>query len=153
MNPTPHRESQAAVALVRAATPAGWAYLCQWSDSWRALHFVGGHREGEESFRECAAREVQEELHLSADEFAVPAEPFARLDYVAFSESARVLTRYVMGVFEVTLTAAAERTAEAAPENAWVGPADVRRGTTADGRRVSPTVSLILGKLGLLPTE
>lgn len=153
MTPTPLRESQAAVALARTRTPGGWAYLCQWSDTWRALHFVGGHREPGESFRECAAREVQEELHLTADQFALPAEPLARLEYVAFSESARVPTWYLMAVFPLVLSDDARRRAEGEPENAWVGPADVRRGTTADGRRVSPTVSLLLGKLGLLPTE
>lgn len=147
------RESQAAVALVRTRTPSGWAYLCQWSDSWHALHFVGGHREPGETFRECAAREVTEELLITADEFEVSAEPLARLEYVAFSESAGVPTWYVMAVFPTRLTADAVRAAEGRPENGWVAVADARRGATADGRRVSPTVSLILGKLGLLPPE
>jgi len=147
------RESQAAVALIRKQYDGECAYLCQWSDSWQALHFIGGHREPGETFRECAVREVQEELLIGSGEFDVPTEPLSRLDYVAFSESAGVPTRYQMAVFPTVLSADAEGRANAAPENAWVGAADIRRGATTDGRRVSPTVALILGKLGFLPAE
>lgn len=143
------RESQAAVALIRVRHEADWKYLCQWSDSWQALHFVGGHREGDETFHACAVREVLEELPVAPGEVAVPAEPLSRLEYVAFSESARVPTFYVMAVFFVGLAADARPAVDARPENRWVTRAEVRAGRMDDGTRVSPTVELILTKLGL----
>lgn len=147
------RESQAAVALVREWRAGGWVFLCQWSDTWNALHFIGGHREPGETFRRCAVREAAEELAVAEGELDVAAEPLARFEYVAFSRSAGVDTRYVMEVFPTCLTAAARARATGRPENCWVGLADVRAGRTADGRPVSPSVALILGKLGLFPTE
>jgi len=142
---TATRESQAAVALIRH--PAGEKFLCQWSTTWKALHFIGGHRDGTESFRECAVREVREELGLAEGTFGVAAEPLARLDYVAFSESAKVPTRYVMEVFPARLRIELDER----PENAWLGWDEIARGQADDGRRISPTVGFILGKIGISP--
>ena len=142
------RETQAAVALIRARHPAGWKYLCQWSDTWHALHFIGGHREAGETFRECAAREVEEELALGAADFDVAAAPLAHFEYEAFSASAGVPTHYLMAVFPTELAGELGATVGDRPENAWVGTEEVRAGRTADGRRISPSVGTILARLG-----
>jgi 8-oxo-dGTP pyrophosphatase MutT (NUDIX family) len=139
------RESQAAVALIRERHDADWKYLCHWSRSWGAWHFVGGHREPGETFRECAVREACEELGVAADHLRVVA-PLARLEYVAHSRSAGVPTAYVIEVYETLLCAA--RGVELGGRNRWVTGAEVRRGRTDDGTPVSPTVDYILTQLG-----
>jgi 8-oxo-dGTP pyrophosphatase MutT (NUDIX family) len=142
---TPARRSEAAVVLVRD----GGRFLCQWSDTWHALHLVGGHREGGESFRDCAAREAAEELPAAAAGVVVAPAPAAVLEYDAFSRSAGVDTRYVVAVFPARLTTAARPGVDADPANRWVSRDDIRSGRTNDGTPVSPTVDLILTKLGL----
>ena len=144
------RQSQAAVALIRDRQDAGCKYLCHWSASWQAFHFVGGHREGEEPFCECAVREVLEELPVVPADFSVTSEPMAHLEYVAFSGSALRLTYYVMEVFPTELNPDAARDKVVPqPENRWVSRDEIRAGRACDGPRVSPTVDLILSKLGL----
>lgn len=149
MTGMPLRRSEAAAALIREWRGSGWVYLCQWSDSWRAAHFVGGHREGGESFRECAVREALEELPVRPNDLWVPDEPLAHLEYVALSWSAGVPTAYAISVFRVSLATAARPGVDARPENLWVARAEARAGRAADGTRVSPTVDLILTMLGL----
>jgi isopentenyldiphosphate isomerase len=143
------RESQAAVVLIRERHEDDWAYLCQWSESWRALHFIGGHRHAGETFRECAIREAMEELFVGEADIAVSAEPLAQLEYDAFSEGARVQTWYVVAVFLADLAAAVRPAVAARPENRWVGREEILAGRTHGGTRVSPTANLILTKLGL----
>jgi len=143
------RCSQAAVALIRQPTAVGWNFLCQWSDSWRALHLIGGHREGEETFRECAMREMLEELPVGFADVSVAAQPLAHLEYVTFSESAGVPTRYILEVFQTSIDSHAREKVTRQPENAWVSREQIQLGLAADGRRISPTVELILVKLGL----
>jgi 8-oxo-dGTP pyrophosphatase MutT (NUDIX family) len=144
------RQSQAAVALIRVRDDAGWKYLCRWSLSWQAFHFVGGHREGVESFQDCAVREVLEELPVAPADVSVATEPMAHLEYVAFSESARQPTHYVMEVFKTDLSVDALRDkVEPRPENRWVSRDEIRAGRAVYGIRVRPPADLILSKLGL----
>lgn len=142
------RESQAAVALIRARHETTWTFLCHWSGSWRALHFVGGHREPGETFRACAVREACEELGVAACDVSVEAEPLGHLEYVTHSRSAGVPTAYVIEVFPAALAPGAVL-GRPEPENRWVTRAEIRAGVTADGTPVSPTAELILSKLNL----
>src|SRR5437899_12918791 len=88
------RTSLAAFALFRCAAPGGRVeYLAQWNDAWNAFHFVGGHKEDDESFRACCVREVIEELGIvEGRDFRVAGERRNHLRYVHFSASAGVET-------------------------------------------------------------
>src|SRR5438128_10124068 len=74
------RLSEAGLALVRRVGPDGAPeYLVQWNDNWQRFSLPGGHVEPGESFRACCAREVAEELGLSAGtDFRVAPEPEVR---------------------------------------------------------------------------
>ena len=77
-------------------------WLAQWNPKWERYHFVSGHKRANESFRECMIREVGEELNLREDiEFTVAADPLARVEFEAWSESAEVETSYTMELFKV----------------------------------------------------
>ncbi len=76
---------------------SGW--LARWNDNWKALFFVGGHREGDETYRECAIREIGEELGLTPSECPVSASCASHLEYRAISHSAGELTEYVIELF------------------------------------------------------
>jgi hypothetical protein len=75
--------------------------------------------------------------------------PAADLEYDTFSRSAGVPTRYRIAVFQTRLAAAARPAVDANPDNRWVTRAEVRAGRAADGTPVSPTVDLILTRIGL----
>lgn len=142
------RESQAAVVLIREQHDAGWRYLCHWSDSWNALHFVGGHREPSETFRECAVREAQEELGIGPAEIVVEEQPLGRLEYVTFSVSAGVQTFYVIEVFYAAVDATlCHQITLFRPRNHWVSREEIRNGFTLKGLKVSITTDIILTKL------
>ncbi len=149
------RTSVAALALFRRTGPCGAIeYLSQWNDKWQAFHFIGGHKEPDESFRACCVREVAEELRLAeGGQFRVAAEPLARLDYVAFSQGAGVETAYTVEMFDAELLGDAEQVVEADPANRWLSEADIRARCCRDGRAVSDTMFRQLTLAGLTPGE
>src|SRR5262249_26592195 len=101
------RQSYAGVALIRRHQETQTLWLAQWNPHWHAFNYVAGHKRSEESFRDCVAREVSEELGLcQGTEFEVAEEPLAHLEYTAWSESARAETGYTAEVFAVELTGA-----------------------------------------------
>ncbi len=139
-----------------SATPrpqkAATRWLSNWNEGWNALNLVGGHKRDGESFRDCCAREVAEELGLAPGvDFRVAALPEGRLEYVAESRRAGETTAYTQEVFAVDLlTDAARERVAADPDNAWLGEREVRAGRAADGRAVSPTVEFVLVRMGAL---
>jgi 8-oxo-dGTP pyrophosphatase MutT (NUDIX family) len=144
------RESQAALALIRRPGRDGPEFLVRWNDKWQALHLVGGHRHPGESFRACLCRELAEELGPApGGDGRAADQPFAHLEYRAFSVSAQEETAYVLELFKVELAPAALAQASADPLNAWVGEAEVRAGRAGDGRAVSGTMRLLFDKAGL----
>lgn len=148
------RISEAGLALV-TRTPAGGApeFLTQWSRGWGMYSLVGGHREPGETFRECVAREVGEELGLAEGVgFAVATGPVKPAqEYTAVSGGAGVLTLYRVELYAVTLlTADAEAQASADPANRWLTRAEVDAGATADGQPVSAQVRTVFTLFGVL---
>jgi 8-oxo-dGTP pyrophosphatase MutT (NUDIX family) len=147
------RQSVAALALIRRLGPSGEVeWLTNWNDKWAALNLVGGHQRPGESFRQCCAREVTEELGLTEDvDFQVASAPAAHLEYTAESKSSGTATAYTMELFAVELLTAAARARVAAdPATAWVTGQEIRAGRAADGRAVSATVLHLLTRAGLL---
>jgi 8-oxo-dGTP pyrophosphatase MutT (NUDIX family) len=143
------RESQAAVALVRREQDGRTLWLAQWNPRWQRYNFVAGHKEPGESFRACLLREVGEELGLAEGaDFEAAAEPAARLQYTAWSESASADTAYTVELFDVRLTADAERRVSAEPHNRWLSADEIRAGRCADGAPVSATMALWLAQRG-----
>jgi hypothetical protein len=144
------RESVAAMALIRRASPHGTQWLTQWNDRWEAFHLIGGTRE-DETFRRCCAREVAEELDLEEGAgFRVADEPAAQLEYVACSRSARVETKYVVELFDVELLGDAADAVTRDPANRWVGADEIVAQRCHDGKRVSETTQALLRMAGLL---
>lgn len=147
------RQSIAALALIRRQEEEGRArWLTQWNRKWKAIALVGGHKRPEETFRDCVIRETEEELGLQyGTDFEVAPEPLAHLNYTAFSHSAGEETRYTIELFDVHLTnMTVEEKVSADPQNYWLDPNEIQMGLTSDGKRISPTVALLLDKAGLL---
>ena len=146
------RQSLAAAALIRRERDGKTQWLTQWNKSWKGYYLVGGHKQLDESFRGCMVRELNEELGLTdGQDCRVPLEPRCHLEYVAWSQSAKQETVYVVELFEVELTHC-----ETLPgtgqdrENRWLTEDEIIAGQTADRKPVTPTTHLILSKVGLL---
>lgn len=147
------RQSVAAVALLRREHEGRTLWLAQWNPKWQCYHFVAGHKRPDESFRQCVVREVTEELDLRAEvDFQVAPEPLAQLEYDAWSEGAQAETHYTMALFEVELLHEAARQAvDAGPQNRWLSQVEIHAQRCDNGQAVSPTMALLLSKLGWNP--
>ena len=144
------RKSLGSIALIRGPDADHKTWLARWNRKWKAYNFVAGHKREAESFRECAIREVAEELGLCPEtDFSVSAKPLARLEYAAWSESAKADTDYTHEVFDVELaTDDSRRRAEATPETRWLTSDEIQSRQCADGRPVSTTMATVLARLG-----
>lgn len=152
------RKSIASLAFISRRRAEEAEYLAQWNADWSAFHFIGGHKQAEESFRECLLREISEELGPPADGFAVAADPTAHLHFTAFSRRVRAETGYTIELFDVDLGGGPVlEDLERRPENAWLTTAEIAAGVARDGRAISATMALILWKTarlsGLHPSE
>ncbi|HVA51050.1 MAG TPA: NUDIX hydrolase [Pirellulales bacterium] len=145
------RTSLAALALITRRRTGETEYLAQWNPEWAAFHFVGGHRYADETFRDCLVREIGEELGVAPGGLAMADDPTARLHYVATSRRAGAETAYTMELFDVELNGDELCRIEQRPENAWLGSEEISAEAMHDGRAISPTMSLLLGKTGRLP--
>ena len=143
------RQSLAAVALIRREQEGQTVWLAQWNPRWQRYHFVSGHKQPDESFRQCMVRELAEELHVRESiDFRVAAEPLSHLEYTAWSESAQAETAYTMEAFEVELIGEmAQQTVHADPRNRWLTEPEIRGQYCRDGNPASPSMGLILSKL------
>src|SRR6266851_5036953 len=124
------RQSRASAAYIERRLQGRIQWLTHWSNSWHAFHLVGGHKREEETFRECLCREVSEELGLAeGTQFNAGAEPLARLEYTAWSESAQVETAYTLEVYRVELIGDhVEDKVSCSLDNQWVTEDEVRTG-------------------------
>lgn len=132
--------SEGALALVTR----GDKRLVLWNENWGAFFLVGGHKRPNETYRECAAREIGEELGLEPSDYTLAAHP-VRHEYRAISGRTGVLTAYTLEVFDTTLTPAALDRVATAQRTAWVTDAEMRELETHSGQPISPTVSIVLG--------
>jgi 8-oxo-dGTP pyrophosphatase MutT (NUDIX family) len=146
---TPVRRSIAAAALVCEQREGRSLWLGQWSRTWHRFHFVGGHKNDRESFRECLAREISEELDLKEhQDYDMAAEPTAHLEFTAWSEGAMEETAYTTELFEVRLhDGAARDKVDADPVNRWLTEAEILAGQCTDGKPISATMKLLLSKI------
>jgi ADP-ribose pyrophosphatase YjhB (NUDIX family) len=144
------RQSVAAFALIRRQRRGRPEWLAQWNPNWQSYNFVGGHKRNEETFRECVAREISEELQLQEHrEFTVSRERAARLEYVDFSESAHEETAYTIELFEVRLSRIAMlRWIPAQDVNRWLTANEVIERATRDGRPIGRSMGRILERAG-----
>ncbi len=140
------RQSVAAFALIRREDRGADLWLAQWNKRWQCYNFVGGHKRPDESFRECVVREVNEELQLNeGQDFTVPAEPMAHLQYVDWSASAREDTAYTVELFEVELIGLdAHCTVNADSSNRWITLQEIESGRAADDRPISSTMKRLI---------
>lgn len=144
------RTSEGGIALIRKEHEGRTCWLTQWNEGWSAFTFIGGHREGEESFRECVIREVAEELELEPGKsFTVAEEPTAHLEYQAYSHSAQAATAYTMVLYDVKVNDDVWEQILANPVNRWVSTDEIRALVCDNGANISETVSLLLTKADL----
>jgi 8-oxo-dGTP pyrophosphatase MutT (NUDIX family) len=150
------RQSEGGIAFIRGLDRNGRAgWLAQWNEGWGGYFLIGGHREPDESFSQCVAREIREELNVlagEADGFTVGS-ALHPLKYVAWSQRAGQYTDYEMHAFDVTLSQprhAALAAAEDALKLRWLSDAEISGHQAADGRRVSETAHVLLRLAGRL---
>jgi ADP-ribose pyrophosphatase YjhB (NUDIX family) len=145
-------QSVAAFALIRRVEQCQTLWLAQWNPRWGCYNFVGGHKRPDESFRDCVAREVSEELGLHAGKnCSVAADPVAHLTYSAWSASARQNTQYTIELFEVGLADSDARSnVDANPDNRWISEREILTKCCDDGKPVSDTMELLLSKVNLI---
>jgi 8-oxo-dGTP pyrophosphatase MutT (NUDIX family) len=147
---SPIRHSEGSVALIRDTDSTGTKrWLAEWNEGWKAYSLVGGHRDDPETFRECATREVREEVGIEPGEpdgFEITAELDPRR-YVAWSRRAGAYADYELYRFDVVLRAerrAAIDRVSVALDLRWLTEAEIQAGQTTDGRRVSETVAMLI---------
>lgn len=141
------RRSEGGIALIERAILGKREWLAQWNEQWKAFFFIGGHREGSESFRECVIREIEEELGLTPAECPVAASPAHHLEYRAISRIAGELTAYTMELFFAHPTRGGlEKIDGHNPINKWLDEDEICRMETHDGRSVSVSLGVILGQ-------
>lgn len=147
------RKRSASIALIRRIRVRQMEYLFQWNNDLNRLHFIGGERGQQESFHECVMRSTRAALKLqSADGLKMASHAVAHLRFDAPSESTGELTAYDIAVYEGTLTDQSTNDhVNANPDNCWIDGGGILAGRSADGRRVSETMRLVLGKAGRLP--
>lgn len=142
------RQSESALAYITGCDPQEPVWLAQWNERWQCYHFVGGHRDDDESFRACVARELDEELQLrEPHDCSIAPQPQLRLEFDAESVSTRATTHYVMQVFEVRLTDVARTAISARAGNRWLTADEIEQRCTSDGRQVSDNMARVLGNL------
>lgn len=146
------RNSVAAIALIPREVDGHTEWLARWNRNWKAFSFVGGHKEVDETFRDCLIREVIEELGLEPDaDFHVADSPQSHLEYVGWSDGARAETAYTMELYPVDLTGDfTHEKIDADPDNRWLTAAEIQSARTKDGRPISGTMALLLQMAGLL---
>jgi 8-oxo-dGTP pyrophosphatase MutT (NUDIX family) len=144
------RQSEGGIALIQRSVGGHREWLAQWNENWGQFFFIGGHRRGSESFRDCVIREIGEELGLPAAEFTVGAKVAHHLKYPAISGSADELTEYTMELFDAQLKPSAQEAVERSSRNKWLSEAEIRRLEANDARPVSVTMMLLLSLAGLI---
>jgi 8-oxo-dGTP pyrophosphatase MutT (NUDIX family) len=142
--PMSERTSEGGIAIVERHFAGRTEWLAQWNDNWKALFFIGGHRQPGESFRECVVREIQEELNLTLQEFTVAATPAHHVEYKAQSSSAGELTAYVMELFETQLSQSVLARVEQDTRNRWLSEGEIRGLEAHDARPISATIFVLL---------
>jgi len=146
----PLRQSEGGIALIHRTIAGKREWLAQWNDNWKAFFFIGGHRDGTETFRECVIREIEEELGLT--EAGCPVSDFVahRLEYRAVSRSSGELTHYFMELYRAQPTPAAVEKIERDSMNKWLDDDEIRRLEAHDGRAVSVSMGMLLGMAKLV---
>jgi 8-oxo-dGTP pyrophosphatase MutT (NUDIX family) len=142
------RQSEAAVAIIRRTRNGQTHWLAQWNKNWGAFHFVAGHRQPDETFRECLVREIAEELQLhEGPDFRVSGQEPLHQEFVEFSRSAQTETRYIMDLFNVKLNDTADPKVDSESANRWLSEVEIEAEKTDDGRPVSPTMKRLIGAM------
>jgi predicted lipoprotein with Yx(FWY)xxD motif len=188
------RTSVASYALIQPKDGTQ-QWLLQWNSKWKAMNLVSGHKEDSDANDlTCIIREIHEELfqNLSPERLeelqkalgsdnavyardksswkddyisAVRMRGEGPFEYVDFSDSKKVWTKYVLHVYDVVLTDegyeklfheypfySPDSVLRPSPKNPneWVSLDDVQKGWTVMSRPVSRTVKKIFHELGLI---
>ncbi len=144
------RRSEGGIALIQRTLAGKREWLAQWNENWKAFFFIGGHRQGSESFRECVTREIEEELGLTPADCPVDARPAHHLEYRAISRNAGELTAYTMELFDAHPTLSSMEKIARNPMNKWLDEDEIRRMEAHDARPVSVTIGVLLGLANLV---
>jgi 8-oxo-dGTP pyrophosphatase MutT (NUDIX family) len=139
------RTSRASLAYICRRWNNQTQVLTQWSQSWRAFSLIGGHKLPRESYRDCLVREIAEELGLDAQrDYYAAARHVACLEFIAWSQSARLMTAYKLVIYSIGLLRSNVYTHVANdPNNRWLFRDEILEGATKDGCQISPTVNRV----------
>lgn len=139
------------VALISRKQEERLEWLSHWNDELQKFDFVGGPKRQDESFRDCAVRELVQSLGLRKDkDFIVSGGPRAHLDFTAESEATGEETQYVIEVFEAQLFGKTSRdTLDADPRTRWLTEEEIRARQTSDGQPVSELTAAVFAKTDL----
>lgn len=145
------RNSVAAIALIGREVEGKTVWLARWNRNSNAYSFVGGHKQPEESFRDCLIRHVCDVLGLEADaDYLLAEKPHSHLEYVGWSEGPRAETAYTMELYELTLTGDFSLDkVDGDGKNRWLDPAEIQAASTKDGKPISATMNLLMQMAGL----
>ena len=125
--------------------------MVRWNEKWGCYNFVSGHKLTVESFRECLVREIHEELGLiETRDYTIRPEPPVRTVFVAWSESARVETKYTMALFAVNLADNVLQRISSAQEIRWLSLEELRGRKCRDDKPVSEIAAQLLAAAGQL---
>lgn len=140
------RVSEAAFAMICRQAEGQILWLLRWNRPWKCYHVVGGHRHNDETYRQCVIREIGEELGLREGiDFQCGADVRLRIEYEAWSASAREETRYLFEVFDIDPPAGREWDFSESDEDVrWVSETDIHEQKCPDGKPISETTKRVL---------
>lgn len=142
------RISESSLALIKRKSTQGVELFVQWNARWKQFHFVGGHREPDEDYRECLIRELREELEVAPEDGVQIAElPCLSLEFLSKSVRSGTMTRYRMRVFEVSIDEHLLDELETSPSVCWVSPPEILSGRTEAGKPIADNVQRVWKKL------
>jgi ADP-ribose pyrophosphatase YjhB (NUDIX family) len=140
----PLRHSEGGIVLIQRTVGGRKQWLAQWNENWKAFFFIGGHREDDETFRDCVIREIKEELGLDPIDCPVAATVASRVEYKAISKSASELTEYIMELYCAQPNPTGLKKIADNPKNKWLDEDEIERQESHDARRVSVSMQVIL---------
>jgi 8-oxo-dGTP pyrophosphatase MutT (NUDIX family) len=140
----PLRKSEGGIALIERTDSGKRQWLSQWNENWKAFFFIGGHRDGSETFRECVIREIEEELGLTPAECPVAASPAQHFEYRALSRNTNELAAYTIEMFNAQPTPRGLEKIANNPMNKWLDEDEIRRMEAHDARLISVTICVLL---------
>lgn len=137
------RNSEASVGVFQRLVDGKSQWLLRWNHRWERYSFIGGHREGDETPRECLVREIEEEIgFIDGREYSIVREYPIPVEFEAWSESAQEQTHYRFSLFDVKLADTSVVVSD--PKLRWVALPEIEACQCRDGHRIGEVVKRLI---------